>query len=216
MPETPPRPRRRITYANVVATVALFLTLTAGSAWAATIINGKNLKNNSVTRAKIARNTLSGDQIAERTLSTVPSASTLVGGLGPTAFERSTRIQYGQGITTAPAVSMFAWPELGFDIRTDGDADNEGTVVVANILPVGGANLKVSGVNSGNEINQRTIAPGQLTAIGGVNTSLLDFIVSESINQPQGDRAIHVTCTFNNTGTFADNRALCFGVRSNP
>jgi hypothetical protein len=48
--------RKRLTYANVIATAALFLALGGGVVWAAGKIGTKKLKANAVTAAKIRRN----------------------------------------------------------------------------------------------------------------------------------------------------------------
>lgn len=92
--------RTRVTYANVVATLALFIAL-GGVSWAATSlpknsVTSKAIKKNAVTSAKIKKNavtgakvksrsltgsdvkgnSLTGAQINEGTLGTVPSATT--------------------------------------------------------------------------------------------------------------------------------------------
>jgi hypothetical protein len=74
------RLRPRFTYANVVATLALFLVLTGGAAYAAThlaknSVGSKQLKKNSVTGAKIKNETITGAKINLGTLGQVPSAA---------------------------------------------------------------------------------------------------------------------------------------------
>jgi hypothetical protein len=73
---------RRLNYANVVATLALFIAL-GGSSYAVSRISGSQLKNNSVAGKKLKRNTLGGKRIKESRLGTVPSARNAgaVGGL---------------------------------------------------------------------------------------------------------------------------------------
>jgi hypothetical protein len=76
--------RSRLTYANVMATVAVFVAL-GGTGYAAAKINGKTLKNRTVSgkklmnrtigESKIKRNALTGTSINESTLATVPSAA---------------------------------------------------------------------------------------------------------------------------------------------
>ena len=55
--------RQRLTYANVVATLALFLALSGGVVWAANKIGTKNLKANAVTAGKIKRNAVTSAKI---------------------------------------------------------------------------------------------------------------------------------------------------------
>jgi hypothetical protein len=80
------RIRRRCTYANVVATLALFIAL-GGSSYAALrvgsreIVNnsvrGKDIRNRTITRKDVARNALGGTNIKESRLGTVPRANGL-------------------------------------------------------------------------------------------------------------------------------------------
>jgi hypothetical protein len=81
--------RRRLTYANVMATAAVFLSL-GGGAYAAfklpknsvgteqiknAAVTTKKLKNGAVTASTVARNSLTGRQVQASTLGTVPNAT---------------------------------------------------------------------------------------------------------------------------------------------
>jgi hypothetical protein len=93
--------RKRLTYANVMSSIAVFLVLGGGAAFAAKQLSKKSvgapqlkanavttakIKKNAVTKKKIAKNavdaskvksdSLTGNQINESTLGTVPSAAT--------------------------------------------------------------------------------------------------------------------------------------------
>ncbi len=85
------RARDSLTYANVVATLALFIAIGGASAFAASqlgkdSVGAKQLKKNAVTTAKIKKEavtaakvkkgTLTGTQINAATLGTVPTAQT--------------------------------------------------------------------------------------------------------------------------------------------
>ena len=76
------RLRGRLSYANVVATLALFIAL-GGSSYAALTITGKDVRNRSLTGKDVKRNSLTGGEIREGRLDTVPRArnSARVGGL---------------------------------------------------------------------------------------------------------------------------------------
>ena len=82
--------RKRLTYANVMSTIAVFLILGGATALAATklgknSVGTKQIKNNAVTSAKIKKNaitavkikndTITGTQVNAATLGTVPSAT---------------------------------------------------------------------------------------------------------------------------------------------
>ena len=105
--------RKRLTYANVMSTIAVFLLLGGATAIAAgglgkNSVGSKQLKKNAVTTAKIKKeavtgakikkDTVTGKQVKESTLGTVPSASLasaltppepvhIVGNPGEPAFE---------------------------------------------------------------------------------------------------------------------------------
>ena len=83
--------RSKLTYANVVATLALFIAVGGASAFAATqlkknsvgtkqiknnAVTGAKIKNGSVTAAKVKSGSLTGTQINASTLGTVPTAQT--------------------------------------------------------------------------------------------------------------------------------------------
>ncbi|MGV1050197.1 MAG: hypothetical protein ACOYD4_16915 [Solirubrobacterales bacterium] len=55
--------RRRLTYANVIATLALFLALSGGVVWASGRISGGRLKPSSVSAGKIKRNAVTATKI---------------------------------------------------------------------------------------------------------------------------------------------------------
>jgi hypothetical protein len=65
--------RPRLTYANVVATLALVLAI-GGTSYAAVTISGKNIKNRSVAGKKLKKNTVTGTEVNESKLGQVPTA----------------------------------------------------------------------------------------------------------------------------------------------
>lgn len=65
--------RDRLTYANVTATLALFVAL-GGSSYAALMISGREIKAHTITGKNIKRNSLGRRQIKESNLSAVPRA----------------------------------------------------------------------------------------------------------------------------------------------
>lgn len=68
------RLRDRLTYANVVATLALFVALGGSSYAAISTITSKNIKNRTIKGGDVALNTLSGREIKESRLGSVPRA----------------------------------------------------------------------------------------------------------------------------------------------
>jgi hypothetical protein len=64
---------RRLTYANVMSTLAVFIAL-GGSSYAVVSINGNTIKNRSVSGQKLKRNTVGNLEIRESRLARVPRA----------------------------------------------------------------------------------------------------------------------------------------------
>jgi hypothetical protein len=74
------RARSKLTYANVISTLALFLVIAGGSAFAAgklgkNTVGTRQIKNNAITTAKIKDGAVTGSKIATSSLGTVPSAT---------------------------------------------------------------------------------------------------------------------------------------------
>ena len=68
--------RRRLTYANVIATIALFAALGGTSYGVATgFIDSREIKNGTIRTADVRNNDLRGADIRESSLATVPSAA---------------------------------------------------------------------------------------------------------------------------------------------
>ena len=65
--------RQRLTYANVMSTLALFVAL-GGSSYAALTISGSSIENRSIPAKKIKRNSITGREVRESRLSRVPRA----------------------------------------------------------------------------------------------------------------------------------------------
>jgi hypothetical protein len=123
------RLRKRLTYANVMSTLAVFIAL-GGSSYAAYTINGATIKNRSIAGKKVRHNTLTGVQIKESRLRRVPHAKTAdtLDGVSaadlkikcpadtfPTAdvcVERTTRppASYGSAIQACLAVGLATGP----------------------------------------------------------------------------------------------------------
>jgi len=65
--------RRKLSYANVMATLAVFIAL-GGTSYATLRITGRNIKNSSLTGRELQRNSVGGRPIKESRLGTVPRA----------------------------------------------------------------------------------------------------------------------------------------------
>jgi hypothetical protein len=147
--------RLRLTYANVMSTIAVCLVLCGGAAYAASQV-GRNtvgrkqlkksavttakLKNEAVTAAKVRKGTLTGAQINVSTLGEVPAASkaadaATLGGLASGHFAQSSRFLFGHGRTNAtPAITLFTAPG-DFVLRTTDEGSLLPHLEVENLSP---------------------------------------------------------------------------------
>ena len=132
----------RLTYANVVATLALFIAL-GGSAYAVTQIGSNQVKNRSLKGVDLRRNTIGGTEVRESKLRRVPRAAAAdraqqadnatnaansalaglatnaerLGGQGAGFFEKSSRTQFTRVSGLPPNVqsegTVLQWDALG-------------------------------------------------------------------------------------------------------
>jgi hypothetical protein len=82
--------RSRLTYANVMSTLAVFVAL-GGSSYAAITISGSSINNRSITGKKVRHNTLTGWEIKESSLGRVSRARDADRLNGATAAELTIR-----------------------------------------------------------------------------------------------------------------------------
>lgn len=110
--------RRRLTYANVMATIAVFVAL-GGSSYAVTRISGSQLKNNSVVGKKLKRNTLGGVRIKESRLGRVPRAARADRLAGLTAEQLQQRCPPDTVHRTGACVERSARPAAQYSLAVD-------------------------------------------------------------------------------------------------
>jgi hypothetical protein len=110
--------RRRLTYSNVMATIAVFIAL-GGSSYAVTRISGSQLQNNSVPGKKLKRNTIGGAKIKESRLGRVPRArlADRLGGL--TAGQLSQRCPPGTVHRSGACVERTARAPAQYSLAID-------------------------------------------------------------------------------------------------
>jgi hypothetical protein len=136
------RLRSRLTYANVVATLALFAAL-GGSAYAVSKIGSNQVRNRSLKGVDLRKNTLTGKEVKESKLGRVRNASNAlaaltaqtaalaqsadlaknseaVGGVGIAGIEKASRTQFGSASGSPPNPEseglLLEWDALGVRI----------------------------------------------------------------------------------------------------
>jgi hypothetical protein len=106
--------RKRLTYANVIASVAIVLTVGGATAFAAeelpaNSVGSLQLQKEAVTTTKIAHDAVTGPKVDESTLGPVPSANALAGYArkGMVRVPASTEVgDYEAGLAASPAVKL--------------------------------------------------------------------------------------------------------------
>jgi hypothetical protein len=119
------RPRSKLTYANVMATMAMFVAL-GGSSYAAIAITGRDVKNRSLTGREFKNNSVGGKAIKESRLGAVPNAQRLN---GVTAARLLVKCPEGTFPAGGTCIESAARPALSYGsaILTCGDADGDRT-----------------------------------------------------------------------------------------
>ena len=105
--------RRRLSYANVVATLALFVAL-GGSSYAAFAIKGRDVVNGSLTYRDLKRDTLGGGRINEARLQRVGHARNADRLNGVTAGQLLVRCPEGTTPVSAVCVEQAARPAMPY------------------------------------------------------------------------------------------------------
>ena len=222
--------RARLTYSNVVATLALFLAL-GGSSYAALSITSKDVKNRSLKGGDLKKDTVTGKEIRESKLGSVPravnadtaaTASTAgtanvagiaqdaqnLAGQGVGAFERSSRVQFGRA-SASPAgtpneQTLFSWPEMGVEVRTSVDqcsGSGNPSFAIRSTKGAGGGNLDFTDAGS----SAGTVAPGATERECSSNgNATVDAEVSDAT------RSLFIDCIN------AQGQLRCIGIRSEP
>lgn len=102
--------RQRLTYANVMSSIAVFLVLAGGSALAANqlgknSVGSKQLKNNAVTSAKIKKGAVTGSKLKLSSIGTVPSATNAGHATSADSATNAVNAQNAQTAANASAVN---------------------------------------------------------------------------------------------------------------
>jgi hypothetical protein len=231
--------RKRLSYANVMSSLAVFLVLGGGAAFAAghlaknsvgpkqlkkNAVTARNIKKNAVNGAKVKDASLTGRDIVASTLGTVPNAnraasaghadtagdSNTLQGNGPGAFARANQIESGSGDNTASSQTpLISFPDIGLEVRTDGDADATNELRFVNSRGTG--NFLYWSTGSPNSVG--TLGAGANFEVQGPVGAPLNHDVVLALqsgpNSFEPSPVISVTCRFSVPPTVA-----CIGIRS--
>jgi hypothetical protein len=93
--------RTRLTYANVVATLALFIALGGTSVAASNLISGSKIKKHSIPGNRLKKHALTATQVNVAKLGTVPSAATAAAAAHATTADTATHSATADNATHA-------------------------------------------------------------------------------------------------------------------
>lgn len=121
----PTRLSSHLTYANVMATLAVFIAL-GGTSYAVATITGDDVRNRSLTGRELKKNSVGGGPIKESRLGTVPNARRLN---GVTAARLLIKCPPGTFPAGGTCIEEIARPAAGYAsaVRTCGSADGDKT-----------------------------------------------------------------------------------------
>jgi hypothetical protein len=146
--------RGRLTYANVMSSIAVFLVLAGGSAFAASQL-GKNsvgtqqLKNDAVTTAKIKNGSVTGAKVNASSLGVVPNATHAASADTATAAGTATSADHAATAGTADRAA------------TAGTADRAATAGTADRAATAGtADQATNATNAVDAQTAQSVAPG--------------------------------------------------------
>src|SRR5262245_28520627 len=118
--------RTRLTYANVVATLALFIALGGTSVAASGLINGSKIKKDSIPGNRLKKHALTSAQIDVAKLGTVPIAARAAAASHASTADSATHAGTADGATHASAADSAAHASAADRATHAGDADTVG------------------------------------------------------------------------------------------
>jgi hypothetical protein len=163
------RGRFRLSYANVMASIALFIALT-GTSYAAAKISGKQIKNNTVTSQDIKNRTIRGTDLAKGLLTTAAAAPLASAAFeatrdaGPAAIPPSSNYTEVAALSVAPgAYVIFA----KIDMQSDAQDSSRCRLVAENGIDESNRGLRVNGTGEAHNLQ----LAHTFTAAGAVTLS---------------------------------------------
>ena len=133
------RIRKQLTFANVMASIAVFAALAGGAYAVSGKIGPKQIKkgavktgklaNGAVTAKKVRKDTLTGNQINESTLGTVPNASKVNGSQVIQVSYRQPEGSGPQTLFSLAGLTVTALCPAGTDVLLDATTDTNGSII---------------------------------------------------------------------------------------
>ena len=175
-------------------------------------IKSKDIKDDSGVKSRDVKNdNLTGRDIDESSLGTVPHAAAAdsalsLEGFDPSKVLTSDRMLYGRAPSEADEALLFEWPGTGVEVRThDTDAgDSIFEIRIVNTNPAGGSSFYIADVGS----SASALVPGSSKKQGGLIGA--DLLLSE--NKGSLGRMMSLHCFANVISGGDDGFMQCMGV----
>jgi hypothetical protein len=219
----------RPTPSMVVSLLALVLSL-SGAAYAGGLIGTDDIQNGAVTTpklhngaatkvkvhgnainsAKVIDNSLTGDDLDESTLGTVPNSQKLQG-FDASDFEKAGTVLFGTGaINGASPHSLFSSALVGVGVATDGDTDSDDQLLITNNN--GSGSLLGIPFTSAGPGTQFTVTAGGSTLIGPGTTANNDFLDTLITDAGNPGKSLWLRCLFKTSAGIPT--AFCWGIQA--
>jgi hypothetical protein len=167
--------RKRVTYANVMSSIAVFLVLGGASAYAAKKIGSNEIKGNSITTGKLKKNAVTASKIKSNSITTA---------------------KIKNGAVTGPKVNVSTLGKVPSATNAD---------TAANANAVNGLHLgKIHYISGTNTPNTAIFSAAGLTLSASCNASEeLNLTATTSVNDAEIYESGNYTSSFD--GSFDDN-----------
>jgi len=196
--------RRRVTYANLMSTIAVFGVLAGGGAYAASKVGPSDIAKNAVRAKHVKKNQVKAKHGARNSVRTRHLRN------GAVTFPklRHGGALYGRAPAAGDQTLLLSWPAMGLEVRTRdaGVPDSPLQVRIVNTNPPNGTRFWVS-----TDAGATQIQPGASSAFGGL--SGLDARVVE--NGGSG-RMVSLNCFANVIGASDDQFMQCMALTAGP
>ncbi len=157
--------RRHVTFANVIALLALFISL-SGGVYAASKINGAKIKKTSIAGDRLKPDTLTGTQVDESSLGTVPTAQSANSATTAESAKTADSAKTAETAATAASAQTLAGSAPGAFVSSSDVrrlrwdlTSSSGTPVTEPVLELGP--LRVAGTCSPGSINMTVSTTAQ-------------------------------------------------------
>jgi hypothetical protein len=200
-----------LTYANVIATIALFVAL-GGASYAATnlpknSVGTKQIKNGAITAAKVRNGAITGAKIQASSLGTVPSATHAATADSAAVATRATTADSAARAASADSAAHATSADTATSANRADTASSATSADSAATATNAGNAAALGGVAAGQYVTATSVLPsgktetGVFSAGGGPNGSFVPASVNFIPKAPTETAADHMVYSDQNTAS---------------